>query len=190
MKKGLFYTIFAISSLLLTGCSIPRPEPAPVQDVQPTLPGEMQQYADRIIQAGGLAALGTDESNSLELALNMAKKNGRLELSRMVKARIEVLKTAFLEETELPQDSRLLSGFTDAGDALSNQIAGYVAQTLKYETVGNTYTAYAVMVLDSKAIADQLAKETDLFAKLEPTQAYAALTQEIKTYAAFQAAQK
>jgi hypothetical protein len=120
----------------------------------------------------------------------MAKRNGRIELSRMVNARIETLAKAFSEETEIPYDSLLLSGFNDTAKVLAAQIAGSIAQALKYDTGGNSYTAYAVMVLDPKAIADQLSKETDLFAKLEPTQAYATLTQEIKAYAAFQAAQK
>jgi hypothetical protein len=192
MKKGLFYTAFTVAGLLLAGCLTPRPQPAPAtaQDVPPTLPGEMQQLADSIVTAGGLAALGTDESKSLDLALNMAKRNGRIELSRMVNARIETLAKAFSEETEIPYDSLLLSGFNDTAKVLAAQIAGSIAQALKYDTGGNSYTAYAVMVLDPKAIADQLSKETDLFAKLEPTQAYATLTQEIKAYAAFQAAQK
>jgi hypothetical protein len=44
-------------------------------------------------------------------------------------------------------------------------------------------------VLDPKVIDDQLAKEKELYARLQKTRAFAALTQEIKTYEAFKTAQ-
>jgi hypothetical protein len=59
---------------------------------------------------------------------------------------------------------------------------------LKYETAEELSAAYAVMVLDPKVIADQLAQEKDLYARLQKTKAFAALTQEVKTYEAFKAA--
>lgn len=210
MKKALFFVVSVAAALLMAGCStpvpavptaaVPAPEPVavpasepvvqPAQPMPPALLTEMQQLSAGITGAGALAALGTAESKNLELALNMAKKNGRIELSKLVNSRIEALAKAFSEETKIPYDSLLLSGFNNTGKILAGQIAGSIAQTLKYETTGDTTTAYALMVLDPQAIADQLAKETDLYARLQPTKAFAALTAEIKTYAGFKAAQK
>ena len=91
----------------------------------------------------------------------------------------------------LPFESLFLSGFNTAEKAIiEQQIAGSVAQTLKYETTGDTFTAYAVMVLDPKVIADQLSKEKDLYTRLQPTKAFGALDQEVKAFAAFKAARK
>jgi hypothetical protein len=73
---------------------------------------------------------------------------------------------------------------------LTKQISGSIAQTLKYEATGHTFTAYALMVLDPKAIADQLATEKELYARLQKTKAFEALHQEIKAFATFTAAQK
>ncbi len=207
MKKALFFT-FLTTTVLLAGCStnkpvsavpaapapaaaaVSAPEPTLAPVIQPTLREEMQKLSAVIREVGGLAALGTDKSKSHELALNMAKKNGRLELSRMVNARVEALAKAFSEETGIPYESLLLSGFNNTSKVLAGQIAGSIAQTLKYETAGDTSTAYALMVLDPKAIADQLAEEKDLYVRLQKTKAFEALNQEVKSFAAFKAAQK
>ncbi|MFA7256828.1 MAG: hypothetical protein WC047_04570 [Kiritimatiellales bacterium] len=191
MEKGLFFTALTASAILLTGCSSTPPAPASaVLKPPPCLPspllGEMQNLSSEIVKTGGLAVIGTGESKSLELALNMAKKNGRIELARMLTARIEMLGKAFSEETGIPYDSLFLSGLNNAAEIITKQqIVGSVAQTLKYESTGHTFTAYAIMVLDPKVIADQLAKETDLYAKLQSTKAFETLNQEIT---AFQAA--
>jgi hypothetical protein len=197
MKKGLLLTVV---SILLTGCSTTTPPlsaPAPVQTteqseqpaVQPALLEELQKIAAGTVEAGGLAVVGTSKSKSLELALDKAKINGRIELARMLDARFEVLEKAFSAETGISYDSLLLSGFNNAAKIIKQQTASSVAQILKYETTGENSTAYAVMVLDPKVIADQLAKETDLYARLQKTKAFATLTQEIKTYEAFKTAQ-
>ncbi len=204
MNKGLLLTI---ASVFLVGCSTtdttPPPSSAPAVAVQaPEQPGpseqpatqpmlleETQKIAAGTVEAGGLAVVGISKSKSLELALDKAKINGRIELARMLDARFEALEKAFSAETGIPYDSLLLSGFNASAKIIKQQIAGSVAQTLKYETVGEISTAYAVMALDPKIIADQLSKETDLYARLQKTKAFAALTQEIKTYAAFKTAQ-
>jgi len=211
MKKGLLLTVLAGVSVLLAGCSTTAPAPSsapalvqiPAQPeqpeqagqpeqsaVQPVLLEEMQKIAAGTIEAGGLAVVGTDKSKSLELALDKAKINGRIELARMLDARLEVLEKIFSEETGVPYDSLLLSGFNSAAKIIKQQIAGSIAQSLKYEATGETFTAYAIMVLDPKVIAEQLAKEKDLYARLQKTKAFATLTQEVKTYEAFKTAQE
>ena len=211
MIKGLFFTVLTAVTILLTGCTTSKPvtpEPAPVPVttpvpesqpeavpevppvVQSTLPVEMRELSAGILAAGGLTALGIDESKSLELALNMAKVNGRIELARVLDARFRLLEKAFSEETGIPYDSLFLSGFNNAAGIIKQQIASSLAHTLKYETTGDTFTAYAVMVLDPKVIADQLAKEKELYARLQKTKAFGELTKEIKAYEAFKAAQE
>jgi hypothetical protein len=194
MEKGQFFTVLAVAALLMTGCSTPVPAPASAPAVQPEFQPvrfeEMQKRAASILESGGLAVAGTHESKSLDLALNRAKTNGRIQLARMVNARIEALAKAFSEEQGIPYDSLLLSGFNHAGKVLAGQISGSVAQTLNYETAGDTFIACALMVLDPQAIADQLAKETDLYLRLHSSKAFEELNNEIKAYEAFKAAQK
>jgi hypothetical protein len=209
MEKPLFFASLAIATALLSGCTTTKSAPSatPVPEATPasapvvaeqipapvtpsSLPEEMQKLSAKLVEAGGLAAVGTGESKSLELALNKAKVNGRKELAQLLEARLTVLEKAFSEETGIPFDSLFLSGFNHAEKILTGQISGSIAQTLKYEATGHTFTAYAVMVLDPKAIADQLANEKELYARLQKTKAFEALDQEVKSFAAFKAAQK
>lgn len=198
MKNGLFLTALSVGTALLAGCSTPVPAPVPELAPQPevipvpalpvlsSMKAEMQLRTDGITHAGGLAALGIDESRSLELALNLAKVNGRKALAQILNDRIEALARAFSGETGIPYDSLLLSGFNNAVKTITKQqIAGRVAQTIQYETTGDSFTAYALMVLDPQIIADQLAKETELYSRLQPTKAFEAFNQEIKAYQAF-----
>ena len=206
MKKYFLFAVSAAAAALLAGCSTPVPPaaaPAPeavqaqaqTQEIQaapqPMLLAPMQALADEIRQAGGLAAVGMAESQSLDLALNKAKVNGRQELAKIMAARVGALDRAFSVEAGLPEEALILSGFNNTVRFITEQqIAGSVAQTLKYEARGDIFTAYAIMVLDPGVIADQLAKEPELYARLKTSKAYDALSQEIKTYAAFKAAQK
>jgi hypothetical protein len=209
MEKPLFFASLVVVVALLSGCATTKPAPAvtPVPEASSTplpvtteqipapvtpssLPEEMQKLSAKLVETGGLAAVGTGESKSLELALNKAKVNGRKELTQMMETRFAVLEKAFSEETGIPFDSLFLSGFNHAEKVLTGQISGSIAQTLKYEATGHTFTAYAIMVLDPKAIVDQLAKEKELYARLQPTKAFGALVQEANAFAALNAAQK
>jgi hypothetical protein len=203
MKKHLLFSVLPVSVILLTSCSTTTPPSVstqvsvppfaavPASAIQPTLFGEMQKLSAEILDAGGLAAIGTGESKSLDLALNMAKKNGRIELERRLTAKIEVLEKSFSEETGIPYDSLFLSGFNNTARIIARQqIVGSIAQTLKYEPAGNAFIAYAIMVLDPKAIVDQLAKEKDLFERLQTTKAFEELDKEIRAYEVFKAARK
>jgi hypothetical protein len=83
-----------------------------------------------------------------------------------------------------------MSQFTTTTKVItSQQLAGSVAQELKYEVIGNTVTAYALMVLDPQTIVDQLAKEKELYTRLQSTKAFDELDKEIKEYEAWKASQ-
>ena len=190
MKKFLFLTVLSASVLLLSSCSTPVPEPAPEPSAllsqNGTEPGlvEMQRQVDETVRAGGLAALGTAESRSLDLALNMARRNGRIALAQRLNERVEAMAKTFSEESGIAYDS-LLRGFSETIRLLTLQISASTAQTLKYETKDGTFAAYAVMVLDPEEIRKQLSTETDLYAQLQSSKALDALLQQIASYQAF-----
>ncbi|MCU0858761.1 MAG: hypothetical protein MUC65_10220 [Pontiellaceae bacterium] len=207
MKKRLFFTSLFLVSILFYGCRTPPPpppppaepapapepipEPPPPEPVKPSLLNEMQTLSAATIEAGGLAAIGIAESKSLDLALNMAKKNGRIDLSQALTVRIETLAKAFSEETGTPYDSLILSGFNAAAEIIiRHQISGSIAQVMKYEVSENGFTAYAFMELSPEIMVSQLSEETELYARLQPTQAFREFSRTLETYSAFKAAQK
>jgi hypothetical protein len=185
MKKALLLTAL---SILISGCSS-TPKPKPV--VQQPLFEKMQKMSTEIVENGGLSAVGIGESKSLELALTKAKTRGRTELAQMLEAKIEALQKDFQEETGVGDDAEILAQFSSTAKVItSQQLAGSVAQELKYETIGDTVTAYALMVLDPQVIADQLAREKELYTRFRATQAFEELDQEIEAYDAYKAEQQ
>lgn len=188
IKKILLLSAAAVAAAMLAGCAS-KPKPKPV--VQQPLFEEMQKMSTKILQSGGMAVVGIGESKSLELALNKAKTRGRVELAQMLETKVEALQKDFMEETGLPEDAGILAQFSSTAQIItSQQIQGSVAQELKYETIGDTVTAYALMVLDPKIIADQLSKEKELYTRFQATRAFEALDREIKEYEAYKAQQK
>lgn len=205
MSRALLFAVLILTAGILTGCFSPPPPPVepvlppePVLDEQPAPPpqptflDEMQALSAATLESGGLAAIGIAESKSLNLALNLAQKNGRMELTRQLTRRIESLTKAFAEETGTPADSPLLSKFNTTAEILiRHQIVGSTAQIMKYVVSDDsTITAYAFMDLSPRIIADQLAEEPELYERLQTTQAFQVLSREIEAYAALKAAQK
>lgn len=187
MKKSLFLTLTAAAALMITGCSS---TPKPKAVAQQPLFEDMQKMSAEVLENGGLAVVGIGESRSLELALNKAKTRGRVELAQILETKIEALQKDFMEETGIAEDAEVLSQFSNTAKIItSRQLAGSVPMELKYETIGDTVTAYALMVLDPQVIADQLAKEKELYTRFRATQAFEELDDEIEAYEAFKAKQ-
>ena len=187
-KQSLFIVLLTVAAVFLAGCSS-TPKPKPVK--QQPLFEQMQKMSTEALKSGGLAVVGIGESKSLDIALSMAKTRGRVELAQMLETKIEALQKDFTDQTGLAEDSEILAQFTSTAKVItSQQIRGSVPMELKYETIGNTVTAYALMVLDPKVIADQLAKQKELYTRFQATKAFEELDKEIKDYEAYKAAQK
>lgn len=175
MKKVLLLAGW-VAVMLLPGCSS---TPSPGPETPPTLFEEMQNQSETILEAGGLATIGSGTSASLELARNRALINGRIELARALDKKIETLKSRLIEETELPPDAEILSRFNTAARTITGQkIAVSPAQRIEQETAEGTFTVHALMVLSPSAITGQLAEDRDLFALLRPSKVFEELEKE------------
>lgn len=180
MKKHHFFAVLTVLSVGLAGCSSPPPPPPP-PPVPQTPAEKMQAEAGEIRASGGLAVVGTGESESAYLAEKKAVVDGRRKLAALLKQKIEVLEEA------LPEDTAALSAI--AGQLTSPETTGSAEQRFEHETDGGRTMTRVLMVLDPALIRRQLAKDEALYERLLPTPAFEALNQQIKTYEAFRAAQ-
>ncbi len=180
MKKTLL--LVALTTLLagLSGCLTP---PEVVVEAPLTLQDLFQIQAERIMMAGGLATVGAAKSESLPIALNQAKAQGRRKLALQLGTRMEELRTAFSKETGLTKKDPLLISFGHAAETITGQyIPTLVASELKHETTNGMVTACALMKLDPGIIVTQLTEDRELSDRFLNSQAYKTLEQEIKTY--------
>lgn len=186
MKQVLSMVLVAAVACMFTGCR------APSKSVESTkTPFEiMQEQANMITEAGGLAAVGIGTSRTVSLALDKAKTRGRTELSHIMETKIDSLKKDFQEEVGEGSTSEINTLFTAASKHVAHQILrGSVPKDLKYDTKDGITTAWALMVQDPKVIADAFSEQANtqrhLYTRFRASQAFTELDEEIEKFEEF-----
>ncbi|MBL7076851.1 MAG: hypothetical protein ISS31_05205 [Kiritimatiellae bacterium] len=152
----------------------------------------MQEKANAITDAGGLAAVGIGTSRTMSLAMDKAKTRGRTELAHILETKVDSLKKDFTEEIGEGESAEYNALFSAASKSIAHQILrGTVPKDIKYETTGNTTTSWALMVQDPKVIADAFADQKNsakaLYTRFRASQAFAELDNEVKKFEEFKA---
>jgi len=152
----------------------------------------IQEKANAITSAGGLAAVGIGSSRTVHLALDKAKTRGRTELAHIMETKVDSLKKDFSEEIGSADGSELNELFSAASKHVAHQILrGSVPKDLKYDTKDNMTTAWALMVVDPKVIADAFANQKNsarhLYTRFRASQAFSELDAEVKKFEDFKA---
>ena len=186
MKHVMLVALTALVMATLVGCSTDKV-------TSDKTPFEiMQEKANAITDAGGLAAVGIGTSRTISLAMDKAKTRGRTELAHILETKVDSLKKDFTEEIGEGESAEYNALFSAASKSVAHQILrGTVPKDLKYETAGNTTTAWALMVQDPKVIADAFADQKNsakaLYTRFRASQAFAELDGEVKKFEEFKA---
>jgi len=187
MKRVVGCLVAAVVAVgLLSGC-------AKTKVASERTPFEIiQEKANAITSAGGLAAVGIGSSRTVHLALDKAKTRGRTELAHIMETKVDSLKKDFSEEIGSADGSELNELFSAASKHVAHQILrGSVPKDLKYDTKDNMTTAWALMVVDPKVIADAFANQKNsarhLYTRFRASQAFAELDAEVKKFEDFKA---
>lgn len=187
MQKSLSYIICLAAAVVISGCtSAPKPEPQAQRPLPRPLLNELLEMSGGILDVGGVAAVGIAESKSLDLALQRAAVNGRLELAQALKAKVEALQNSFVEEAGLTGDLLTIIQFHDIVTAITQQqIQDVSVSELKHETIDDTATAYALVELDPQVILNQLQQAEELYTRFRSTETFKAFTREIENYSTY-----
>ena len=150
----------------------------------------IQEKANAITAAGGLAAVGMGSSRTVHLALDKAKTRGRTELAHIMETKVDSLKKDFSEEIGAGKESELNELFSAVSKHVAHQVlSGSVPKDLKYETTDGMTTAWALMVVDPKVVADAFAGQANtarhLYTRLRASQAFKELDEEVKKFEEF-----
>jgi hypothetical protein len=186
MKQVMLVALAALVMATVVGCKSTE------VTSQKTPFENMQEKANAITDAGGLAAVGIGTSRTMSLAMDKAKTRGRTELAHILETKVDSLKKDFTEEIGEGESAEYNALFSAASKSIAHQILrGTVPKDIKYETTGNTTTAWALMVQDPKVIADAFADQKNsakaLYTRFRASQAFAELDNEVKKFEEFKA---
>lgn len=186
MKRVVCLVASVVAVGLMSGCAKTKvaSEKTPFEIIQ--------EKANAITAAGGMAAVGIGSSRTVHLALDKAKTRGRTELAHMMETKVDSLKKDFSEEIGATDDSELNELFSAASKHVAHQVLrGSIPKDLKYDTEDNMTTAWALMVVDPKVIADAFADQKNsarnLYTRFRASQAFSELDNEVKKFEEFKA---
>lgn len=180
MKRLFYIASTAIIMASITGCATKISSERLPFDI-------MQEKANAITAAGGIAAVGVGDSRNVALALDKAKNRGRVELASIISSKVDALKKDFQEEIGEGKAAEFNALFSNASKTLISQhLQGSVPKDIKYDTKEGTTSAYALMVLDPKVIADAFASQENtqrnLYTRFRASQAFDELDKEVNKF--------
>lgn len=184
MKRIAGVAVCGLAMVLVAGCAKTKVE----SEKSPF--DVIQEKANAITAAGGLAAVGVGTSKTVSLALDKAKTRGRTELAHIMETKVESLKKDFSEEVGTADGAELNELFSAASKHIASQVLrGAVPKDLKYDTQNGMSTAWALMVVDPSVIADAFANQANtqrnLYTRFRASQAFADLDNEVKKFEEF-----
>jgi len=180
MQKPLFNTAALAAVILLSGCAGP-PKPV-IQEAPQTVVDPFGGMTGRVMDSGGIAAIGVGKSKSLELARNRAIANGRLNLQKTLDEKMRTLQRKFYEESGIAQNTQQLSAFRTATLSIKKQIQKSPPKEVNHEMIDGAVTACALIEFNPGIILQQLGKHEELYAQFRTTETYKELARAIESY--------
>ena len=174
---------------LLCGCAGPKAislAPQPNQEVVDKIPEWLlKPPADQ----EHLYAAASATSRDLQMALQKARINAQTDLAQQLNNRLANLTKQFQEETGLAGDSALLSQFSSATKAVTQQtLEGARVDQQQVLPEKEVYRAYVLMSLPlgqaNQLLMSKLKANQELYTRFRATQAFDELDKELKSAAA------
>ena len=174
---------------LLCACGGPKTvnlAPRPNQEVVKQIPEWLlKPPADQ----DHLYAAASATSRDLQVALQKARINAQADLAQQLNNRLANLTKQFQEETGMAEDSALLSQFSSATKAVTQQtLEGARVDQQQVLPEKEVYRAYVLMSLPlgqaNQLLMSKLKANQELYTRFRATQAFDELDKELKSAAA------
>jgi hypothetical protein len=142
-----------------------------------------------------LYAPATATSRDLQIALNKAEAEGRLQLGQQLEVKYSALTRRFAEETGAGAGAQLLQEYEQTYKAVVSQVLiGTKPKDTKFQVEDGVYRAWALMELPVGAASERLLKQIQqqeqMYARFRASAAYKELNDEVEKYEKWKAGQK
>ncbi|MBN1670714.1 MAG: hypothetical protein JXR37_06765 [Kiritimatiellae bacterium] len=170
-------------TLALAACTTTTRHPGTTED---KILQDMRAKAGRIVEAGGLAAVGLGEAGILDIATERAQNRGRQGIASVIQDRLFAVQKALgaeIGEIEALKYSPIFSAAVKL--AASNAMRESAAVEVQHQYPGAVVRAYVLMVHEPKCILDAIAASQEdanqeLYSKFRASQTYKDLEARIR----------
>ena len=140
-------------------------------------------------------APATATSRDLQIALNKAEAEGRLQLGQQLEVKYSALTRRFAEETGEGAGAQLLQEYEQTYKAVVSQVlVGTKPKESKFQIDEGVYRAWVLMELPVGAASERLLKQIQsqeqMYARFRSSQAFKELNSEAEKYDQWKAGQK
>lgn len=140
-------------------------------------------------------APATATSKDLQIALNKAEAEGRMQLGQQLEVKYSALTRRFAEETGEGAGAQLLQQYEQTYKAVVSQVlVGTAPKNKQVDTEDGVYRAWVLMELPVGAASERLLKQIQaqeqMYARFRASQAFKELNTEVEKYEQWKAGQK
>ena len=133
----------------------------------------------------------TMTSKDLQLAINKAKQQARVDLAQQMETKIKSMTKQFTEEVGLGEDAEFLSQTSVVSKSVTSKVLNG-SRARQVETIkedGVIYRAYVLMELPigpaNSALLDAVKKQQNLYTRFRSSQGFQELEEEVEKYDQF-----
>jgi len=142
-----------------------------------------------------LYAPATATSKDLQISLNKAEAEGRLQLGQQLEVKYSALTKRFSEETGEGVGAQLLQQYEQTYKAVVSQVlVGTKPKDTKFQVEDGVYRAWVLMELPVGAASERLLKQIQaqeqMYTRFRSSQAYKELNTEVEKYEQWKSGQK
>jgi citrate lyase gamma subunit len=142
-----------------------------------------------------LFATTTATSRDMQLAIEKAKQDARVDISSQIESRVMALIKKFDEEVGRTEDSEILQQFTKVSKTVIDQtLVGCRVRKQEIIKEGELYRAYVLMELPlataKEALLNQIKEREHLYTRFRASQSFKELEKEVKALREFKKEQE
>ncbi len=151
---------------------------------------DLQEMTNKIIEGGGVAAVGQGISRRQDIAKKKAVTDAQGQLAEIFSTKVQKMKKMFVEEMGGADDSEVNEAFTDVTKTLSSTVLrGAITKKVKYMRDKETkqFTAGVVVAVEpnkvNMSIFDEMKNnKPKLYERFRASKAYDELKSEMENY--------
>lgn len=181
--------------LALAACGGPKTFDLAPPSAQETIKKAPDWYLQPPAEDDHLIAAATATSRDLQIAVDKARSQAQADIAQQLGTRLMNLTSRFQEETGLSNQSTLLSQFSSATKAVTDEtLAGVRTRRTSAREEGDVYRAYVLAELPlaqaNKLLLGRLQNQQEMYTRFRATEAYADLDAELQRYEQWRSTQR